>query len=62
MEEGIDEQTVKLVGTAIPNKEVHFEYVLDANYEPTEPGEKSEFNNKITNWFTTVQLPTPAEM
>ena len=62
MEEGIDEQTVKLVGTAIPNAEGHFDYVLDANYEPTEPGEKSEFNNKITNWFTTVQLPTPAEM
>ena len=60
MEEGIDEQTVKLVGTAIPNAEGHFDYVLDANYEPTEPSEKSEFNKKITNWFTTVQLPTPA--
>lgn len=60
MEEGIDEQTVKLVGTAIVDAEGRFDYVLDANHEPSEPGEVAEFKKKITNWFTAVQMPTPA--
>ena len=60
MEEGIDEQTIKLVGTAIVDAEGRFDYVLDANHEPSDPDELAEFKKKITNWFTTVQLPTLA--
>ncbi len=58
MEEGIDEQTTKLVGTAIVDAEGRFDYIIDTNHEPTEPEELAEFKKKITNWFTTVQMPT----
>lgn len=62
MEEGIDEQTVKLVGTAIVDAEGRFDYVLDANHEPSDPEGQAEFKKKITNWFTAVQMPTLAPM
>lgn len=56
----ISEQTTKLVGTAIPNADGHFDYILDANYTPSESTELAEFDKKISNWFTEVQLPVMA--
>lgn len=57
MEESIDEQNVKLVGTAIVDEQGLFDYMIDANYPPKEEDDLRKFNAKITNWFNAVQMP-----